>query len=154
MIKEPMQFCAVFLPEENRSVDILELIEHPELLEFHLSTMNLYKAMCALGNFRVAHALCSYIDQQQFLYCIKSSYLDGRLREVYHELLIDIHLGAHANTRQHTQGEFIIPLTEETRQISLYEDSLSKDPGLPGMGTYTSLRKVDLSFFFACKKQL
>ena len=57
-VKDPMQFCAVFLPEENRSVDILELIEHPELLEFHLSTMNLYKAMCALGNFRVAHALC------------------------------------------------------------------------------------------------
>ena len=139
-IEKPMQFCAVFLPEENRSVDILELTEHPSLLEFHLSTLNLYKAMCALGNFRVAHALCSYIDQQQFLYCIKSSYLDGRLREVYHDLLIDIHLGAHANARQHTQGEFIIPLTDETKEVALYDDPEVKDPGLPGMGRFTSLR--------------
>ena len=68
------QFCAVYLPEENRSVDILELTEYPSLLEFHLSTMNLYRAMCALGNFRVAHALCSYIDQQQFLYCIRKRF--------------------------------------------------------------------------------
>ena len=108
--------------------------------QFETISKPLYKAMCALGNFRVAHALCSYIDQQQFLYCIKSSYLDGRLREVYHELLIDIHLGAHANTRQHTQEEFIIPLTNETKGISLYEDPRNKDPGLPGMGAYTSLR--------------
>ena len=33
---DPMQFCAVYLPEENRSVDILELTEYPELLEFYL----------------------------------------------------------------------------------------------------------------------
>ena len=139
-ISAAMQFCAVYLPEENRSVDILELTENPSLLEFHLSTMNLYKAMCALGNYRVAHALCSYIDQQQFLYCIRSAYLDGRLREAYHELLIDIHLAPHANTRERTLGEFIIPLTSDTKEIQLYEDANEKDPGLPGMGRFTSLR--------------
>ena len=54
--------------------------------------------------------------------------------------MIDIHLAPHANTRQHTQEEFIIPLTGETKAIGLYEDPTVKDPGLPGMGTFTSLR--------------
>ena len=75
-----------------------------------------------------------------FLNLLRSKYLDGRLREAYHELLIDIHLGPHANTREHTQGEFIIPLTNRTKRIQLYDDPAVKDPGLPGMGLFTSLR--------------
>ena len=75
-----------------------------------------------------------------FLNLLRSKYLDGRLREAYHELLIDIHLGPHANTREHTQGEFIIPLTNRTKRIQLYDDPAVNDPGLPGMGLFTSLR--------------
>ena len=69
--------------------------------------------------------------------------MDGRLREAYHELLIDIHLGPHANTREHTQGEFIIPLTNKTKRIQLYDDParVSISEGFP-----RGLSKLNQSF--------
>ena len=139
-VQEPVRFMAVHIPEENRCVDILELIEMPELLRFHSRTMRLYSNMCALGNYRVAHALCSYIDQQQFMYCINSQYLAGPLRVTYHDLLIDIHLAPHADARSKTQNEFVLPLNDELKKKTLYEDPSIKEPGLPGVCKYISLR--------------
>ena len=54
----------LYVPEENRAVDLLELTECPNLMEFHEKTLKLYSMMCALGNCRVAHALCrwSYLN--------------------------------------------------------------------------------------------
>lgn len=55
------KFLAVLIPEENRSINLLELSEYEELQKFHEQTLKLYCAMSALGNHRVAHALCRYI---------------------------------------------------------------------------------------------
>lgn len=52
------KFIAVHIPEENRSINLLELSENEDLLDFHEKTLKLYCAMSALGNHRVAHALC------------------------------------------------------------------------------------------------
>ena len=139
-VEKPIRFLAVHIPEENRCVDILELIEQPELLRFHARTLRLYSNMCALGNYRVAHALCSYIDQQQFIYCINSKYLAGPLRVAYHDLLIDIHLAPHRDARLKTQTEFVLPLNEDLKEKGLYEDPDVKDPGLPGVTDFVSLR--------------
>ncbi|XP_075412509.1 ryanodine receptor 2 [Tenrec ecaudatus] len=136
---DPLQFMSLHIPEENRSVDILELTEQEELLKFHYHTLRLYSAVCALGNHRVAHALCSHVDEPQLLYAIENKYMPGLLRSGYYDLLIDIHLSSYATARLMMNNEFIVPMTEETKSITLFPDE-NKKHGLPGIGLSTSLR--------------
>jgi ryanodine receptor 2 len=63
---------ALHIPEEDRCLDINELIEHPALLTFHTHTLELYRAVCSHGNHRVAHQLTRHVDERQLNYCIKS----------------------------------------------------------------------------------
>ncbi|XP_047184844.1 ryanodine receptor 3 isoform X2 [Scophthalmus maximus] len=135
---EPLQMMAVHIPEENRCLDILELSEHDDLKKFHYHTLKLYCALCALGNTRVAHALCSHMDQSQLLYTIDNQYLSGMLREGFYNVLISIHLETAKEARLMMNNEFIIPVTEETRSIKLFPDE-SKRHSLPGVGLSTSL---------------
>nr|XP_014340342.1 PREDICTED: ryanodine receptor 2 [Latimeria chalumnae] len=136
---EPLQFMSLHISEENRSLDILELTEQEDLLKFHYHTLRLYSAVCALGNNRVAHALCSHVDESQLLYAIKNKYMPGLLRTGYYDLLIDIHLSTYATARLMMNNEFIVPMTEETKSITLFPDE-NKKHGLPGIGLSTSLR--------------
>ncbi|KAL1784292.1 ryanodine receptor 2 [Sigmodon hispidus] len=136
---DPLQFMSLHIPEENRSVDILELTEQEELLQFHYHTLRLYSAVCALGNHRVAHALCSHVDEPQLLYAIENKYMPGLLRTGYYDLLIDIHLSSYATARLMMNNEFIVPMTEETKSITLFPNE-NKKHGLPGIGLSTSLR--------------
>ncbi|XP_074846207.1 ryanodine receptor 2 isoform X10 [Carettochelys insculpta] len=136
---DPLQFMSLHIPEENRSIDILELTEQEELLKFHYHTLRLYSAVCALGNNRVAHALCSHVDESQLLYAIENKYMPGLLRTGYYDLLIDIHLNTYATARLMMNNEFIVPMTDETKSITLFPDE-NKKHGLPGIGLSTSLR--------------
>ncbi|XP_061087166.1 ryanodine receptor 2-like [Conger conger] len=136
---EPLQFMSLHIPEENRSVDILELTEQTDLLKFHYHTLRLYSAVCALGNNRVAHALCSHVDEAQLLYAIENKYMPGLLRTGYYDLLIDIHLSTYATARLMMNNEYIVPMTDETKSITLFPDEKKKH-GLPGIGLSTSLR--------------
>uniref|UniRef100_A0A3B5AHK0 Ryanodine receptor 3 n=1 Tax=Stegastes partitus TaxID=144197 RepID=A0A3B5AHK0_9TELE len=136
---EPLQMMAVHIPEENRCLDILELSEHEDLRKFHYHTLKLYCALCALGNTRVAHALCSHLDQSQFLYTIDNQYLSGMLREGFYNVLISIHLETAKEARLMMNNEFIIPVTDETRSIKLFPDE-SKRHSLPGVSLSTSLK--------------
>ncbi|XP_039637447.1 ryanodine receptor 3 isoform X3 [Perca fluviatilis] len=136
---EPLQMIAVHIPEENRCLDILELSEHEDLRKFHYHTLKLYCALCALGNTRVAHALCSHLDQSQLLYTIDNQYLSGMLREGFYNVLISIHLETAKEARLMMNSEFIIPVTDETRSIKLFPDE-SKRHSLPGVGLSTSLK--------------
>ncbi|KAG7222685.1 hypothetical protein INR49_026294, partial [Caranx melampygus] len=136
---EPLQMMAVHIPEENRCLDILELSELEDLRKFHYHTLKLYCALCALGNTRVAHALCSHLDQSQLLYTIDNQYLSGMLREGFYDVLISIHLETAKEARLMMNNEFIIPVTDETRSIKLFPDE-SKRHSLPGVGLSTSLK--------------
>ncbi|CDQ87471.1 unnamed protein product [Oncorhynchus mykiss] len=115
----------------------------------------LYCALCALGNTRVAHALCSHLDQSQLLYTIDNQYLSGMLREGFYNVLMSIHLETAKEARLMMNNEFIIPVTDETRSIKLFPDE-SKRHSLPGVGLSTSL-KPRLNFsplsFITTKKQ-
>lgn len=122
-----------------RTIDILELTEQEELLKFHYHTLRLYSAVCALGNNRVAHAMCSHVDESQLLYAIENKYMPGLLRAGYYDLLIDIHLNTYATARLMMNNEFIVPMTDETKSITLFPDE-NKKHGLPGIGLSTSLR--------------
>ncbi|XP_028294207.1 ryanodine receptor 3 isoform X8 [Gouania willdenowi] len=145
---EPLQMLAVHIPEENRCVDIMELSEQEDLRKFHYHTLKLYCALCALGNTRVAHALCSHLDQSQLLYTIDNQYLSGVLREGFYNLLISIHLETAKEARLMMKDEFIIPVTAETRSIRLFSNT-SKRHLPPGVGLSTSL-KPRLNFAPPC----
>ncbi|KAI7804180.1 putative ryanodine receptor 3-like [Triplophysa rosa] len=146
--QEPLQMLAVHIPEENRCVDIMELSEQEELRKFHYHTLKLYCALCAHGNTRVSHALCSHLDQSQLLYTIDNQYLSGMLREGFYDVLISVHLETARAARLMMNNEFIIPVTAETRSILLFPDA-SKRHRPPGVGLSTSL-KPKLNFAPPC----
>ncbi|KAJ3591316.1 hypothetical protein NHX12_009262, partial [Muraenolepis orangiensis] len=136
---EPLTMMALHIPEENRCVDILELSERMDLLKFHYHTLKLYDSVCALGNNRVAHALCSHVDESQLFYAIENTYLPGPMRSGFYDLLISMHLESAKRNRLGTNKEFIVPMTDETRAITLYSDQ-DKSHALPGVGLTTCLR--------------
>lgn len=126
-------------------MDILELSERLDLQRFHSHTLRLYRAVCALGNNRVAHALCSHVDQAQLLHALEDAHLPGPLRAGYYDLLISIHLESACRSRRSMLSEYVVPLTEETRAITLFPPGKSAENGprrhgLPGVGVSTSLR--------------
>lgn len=61
------------------------------------------------------------------------------LRAGYYDLLIDIHLSSYATARLMMNNEYIVPMTDETKSITLFPDEKKKH-GLPGIGLSTSLR--------------
>lgn len=108
-------------------------------MKFHYHTLKLYCALCALGNNRISHVLCSHVDQSQLLYAIDNQYLPGLLRSGFYDVLISIHLETAKEARLMMNNEFIIPITDETRSIKLFPDE-SKKHSLPGVGLSTSLK--------------
>ncbi|XP_077528941.1 ryanodine receptor isoform X3 [Haemaphysalis longicornis] len=117
---DPVSMLALHIPEEDRCIDVLELIEHERLLNFHAHTLSLYGSLCFQGNHRAAHMICSHVDEKQLMYAIQSEYLSGPLRTGFTDLLISLHLEFHAYARSLTQNEFIVPLGPDIR--ALYED--------------------------------
>uniref|UniRef100_A0A2K6G8I3 Ryanodine receptor 3 n=1 Tax=Propithecus coquereli TaxID=379532 RepID=A0A2K6G8I3_PROCO len=145
---EPLQMMALHIPEENRCVDVLELCEQEDLMQFHYHTLRLYSALCALGNSRVAYALCSHVDLSQLFHAIDNKYLPGLLRSGFYDLLISIHLANAKERKLMMKNEYIIPITSTTRNIRLYPDK-SKRHGLPGVGLRTCL-KPEFRFSTPC----
>ncbi|XP_053408017.1 ryanodine receptor-like isoform X6 [Mercenaria mercenaria] len=141
-----VQIMAVYIPEEDRSMDILDLIEHPHLLNFHAVTLELYQAVCSHGNHNVASILTGHVDNLQLLYCLQSQYLSGPLRAGFHDLLISMHLDSHTRGRQSTEKEYIIPLTKSMQELSLYRQLSPNSDGfkikhtIPNMDASVSIR--------------
>ncbi|XP_030749975.1 ryanodine receptor isoform X1 [Sitophilus oryzae] len=121
LCEDPISMLALHIPEEDRCIDILELIEMDKLLSFHAHTLTLYSALCYQSNYKAAHVLCKHVDQKQLLYAIKSEYMSGPLRQGFYDLLISLHLEATATTMEVCKNEYVIPLGQELKD--LYEDS-------------------------------
>ncbi|XP_076069948.1 ryanodine receptor isoform X2 [Oratosquilla oratoria] len=117
LCEDAVPMLALHIPEEDRCIDILELIEHEKLLSFHAHSLSLYCAVCYQSNFRAAHTLCSHVDQKQLLYAIQSEYMSGPLRMGFYNLLIAIHLESFANTMEVTHNEFIVPLSPSLKEM-------------------------------------
>ncbi|XP_051937189.1 ryanodine receptor 2 [Hippocampus zosterae] len=143
---EPRQVMALQIPDESRCIDILELSELDDILTFEYHTLLLYCALCALGNARVCHAICSHVDQSQFLHAIQNHHLPGPLRSAFYQLLIQVHLSSNAAARLMMNHEYIVPLSDQTRDITLYPingDNGRKCPlplCIPSMSRSTSLK--------------
>lgn len=123
---------------DDRCVDVLELSELDDLLTFHQHTLRLYSALCSHGNTQVAHAICSHVDQSQLLYALQCRHMPGPLREAYYALLSDVHLNAHANARHAMTHEYIVPMTGDTRSVTLY-NNYRRRHSLPGSVRSASL---------------
>lgn len=108
-------------------------------MKFHFHTLKLYCALCAVGNNRIAHALCSHIDQAQLIFTTEDKYLPGLLRSGFYDLLLSMHLESAKEARLIMNNEFIIPVTDETRSITLFPKN-SRSYGCPGVGLSTCLR--------------
>lgn len=67
---------AIFIPEEDRWISILELNENDRFLEFYHSMLQLYEAVCGQSNNYVAHQVCKLIDERQLMYCIQNQCKD------------------------------------------------------------------------------
>ncbi|KAK3094056.1 hypothetical protein FSP39_023525 [Pinctada imbricata] len=146
LCEDPVGMLAVYIPEEDRSLDILELTEDKPLLDFHAKTLDLYQAVCYHGNHRVANSLKQYVDVRQLMYCAKSEAMSGPLRNGFYNLLIALHLESHATARDMTKNEFIIPLTTESKQLSLYRRPSNQSQeikikhSIPNMDASVSIR--------------
>ncbi|XP_027862465.1 ryanodine receptor 2 [Xiphophorus couchianus] len=117
---DPQQVMTLQIPDENKCVDILELSELDDLLAFHQNILLLYCSLCALGNTRVCHALCSHVDQSQILYAIQNPHLPGPLRLAYYQLFIQVYLSSHTTACLTMNHEYIIPMTDQAREASFY----------------------------------
>ncbi|KAH1010100.1 hypothetical protein HUJ05_004454 [Dendroctonus ponderosae] len=120
LCEDPISMLALHIPEEDRCIDILELIEMDKLLSFHAHTLTLYSALCYQSNYKAAHVLCNHVDQKQLLYAIKSEYMSGPLRQGFYDLLISLHLEATATTMEVCKNEYVIPIGQELKD--LYEN--------------------------------
>ncbi|XP_056903963.1 ryanodine receptor 2-like isoform X5 [Takifugu flavidus] len=134
---EALQAMNLQIPDENRSFDILELSELEDLLTFHHHTLRLYCSLCSLGNTRVSHAICSYMDQSQILHAIQNPHLPGLLRSVFYELLIQVHLSSHTTAYLMMNHEYIVPMTAKARDITLYPSSFTGDNGGTGISNFS-----------------
>ncbi|XP_060521135.1 ryanodine receptor isoform X2 [Cylas formicarius] len=121
LCEDPISMLALHVPEEDRCIDILELIEMDKLLSFHAHTLTLYAALCYQSNYKAAHVLCKHVDQKQLLYAIRSEYMSGPLRQGFYDLLISLHLEATATTMEVCKNEYVIPIGQDLKD--LYEDS-------------------------------
>lgn len=65
--------------------------------------------------------------------------MPGNLRAGFYDLLITAHLSAHSSARQATKYEYIVPLTDAMRSVTLFENN-KKQHSLPGSNIRTSLR--------------
>ncbi|XP_068576132.1 ryanodine receptor 2 isoform X5 [Cebidichthys violaceus] len=145
--QEPLQVMTLQIPDENRSVNILELSELDDLLIFHHHTLLLYCSLCALGNTRVCHALCSHVDQSQILHAIKNPHLPGPLRSAFYQLLTQVHLSSHTTACHMMNHEYIVPMSDQTREITLYPspaNGVNGENGLPPEGISSSSLSTSL----------
>uniref|UniRef100_A0A8C3CY65 Ryanodine receptor 2 n=1 Tax=Cairina moschata TaxID=8855 RepID=A0A8C3CY65_CAIMO len=133
----PLQFMALHIPEENRLM--LFLCKSISGLNWDY----IIKVFCKRSPTPSLNPpklpFCSHVDESQLLYAIENKYMPGLLRAGYYDLLIDIHLNTYATARLMMNNEFIVPMTDETKSITLFPDE-NKKHGLPGIGLSTSLR--------------
>ncbi|RWS23410.1 ryanodine receptor-like protein, partial [Leptotrombidium deliense] len=125
LVDDPVSMLALHIPEEQRCLDVLELIENEKLLVFHAQTLRLYGALCFQGNTRAAHIICSHVDEKQLMYAIKSEYMSGELRSGFADLLISLHLESFAYARSLNQHEFIVPLGKELKELYIDNNNVA-----------------------------
>lgn len=108
------------LPEEDTTMDILEISEDRQLLDFHIQTLQAYRAVSSHSNLKIAEEIGALMDTEQLLQCLKLDGMRYSLRAAYFQLLSELHLKHDVRTRLMMCGEFILPRSECTRSVPLF----------------------------------
>ena len=157
--EDPVSMLAIHIPEEDRCVDVLELIENEKLASFHAQTLKLYSALCFQSNYKAMHAICNYCDRKQLLYSIHNEFMPGILRQAFFDILISLHLESYVTTVEVTQKEFIVPMTDALSELYSEPDmgnslrSLAYESIRPQMSTceitndFSNIKNLDLPEF-------
>lgn len=146
LCEEIVHAQAVFIPEEDRWINVLELNENHVLQEFFESMILLYEAVCDQSNNYVAHQICKMIDERQLFYCIQNQYMSGPLRKGFYDLLIKLHLESYVTSNLITKREYVVPLTPLLYENQLGEhDKLMGDGCFPNRDSFVSVRPSIIS---------
>jgi len=152
--EDPVSMIAIHIPEEDRCIDVLELIENEKLASFHAQTLKLYAALCFQSNYKAMHAICAYCDSKQILYAIKNEFMPGVLRQAFFDILISLHLESYVNTVEITQKEFIVPMTDELAELYSDADMGNSLRSLAYESIRPQMTTCEITSDFSCIKEL
>ena len=118
--KEPSLSIFFTLPQEDRVMDILEISEKHDLMNFHIRTLEAYAAVCSHSNLELAEAISQRMNCKQLLQCLKTGGMRSELKAAYLKLVTYLHLEHEVQTRLLMRGEFILPLNKCTHSVPLF----------------------------------
>ena len=118
--KEPSLSIYITLPQEDRVMDILEISEKHELMNFHIRTLEAYAAVCSHSNLQLAKGICQHIDGRQLLQCLRTEGMRPELKAAYLKLVTYLYLEHEVQTRLLMRGEFILPLSKCSQSVPLF----------------------------------
>ncbi len=133
------------LPQEEETIDILEISEYHSLMDFHIQTLQTYCAVCSHSNLQLAEKISKSLESASMLgyMSVAEESMRYNLMFAYLKLFFALHLKHEVQTKLAMRGEFVIPLSECTQSVSLFPVgspqnrkqvfSLSHAP-LPGIG--------------------
>ena len=74
VVTQEMEFdIMVTLPQEDIVMDILEISEDLDLMDFHVRTLEAFCAVCSHSNLSLTKSIARYIDSEQLLRCLQVS---------------------------------------------------------------------------------
>lgn len=118
--KDPVYSICITLPEEDITMDILELSEDEQLMEFHIQTLKAYAAITSHSNCILTPIIGQVVDSEQLLQCLRTEGLRFSLLSAYYSLVSSLHLQMEVSLRLTMRGEFIIPLSQCTKSATLF----------------------------------
>lgn len=118
--KEPSHSIYITLPQEDRVMDILEISEKHDLMNFHIRTLEAYAAVCSHSNLELTRAISQHIDCRQLLQCLRTDGMRSELKAAYLKLVTYLYLEHEVQTRLLMRGEFILPLSKCTQSVPLF----------------------------------
>ncbi len=143
--KDPSFSVILRLPQEESTLDILELSENHSLMEFHIQTLEAYSAVSSHSNLQLAGKLATSLNSATMLryMSLAEEAMKYNLMFAYLKLFFALHLQHEVQTRLAMRGEFVIPLSECTHSVPLFPVSANgnqkqvfdlRHAPLPGVG--------------------
>ena len=139
--REPSYSVCATLPEEDQVMDLLELSENEQLINFHMSTLKAYSAVSSNCNEAITKKVAAILDPEQLLRCLKLRGMHYSLRATYTQLFNTLHLDPEVHTKLVTRSEFILPLTACETSVPLFLSATQHKPTSPttcGVGWETA----------------
>jgi hypothetical protein len=118
--KQPTYSIYATLPEEDQVMNLLELSEDEQLLQFHISSLKAYRAISSHCNESITRKVGVILDSEQLLHCLKLRGMHYSLWAAYIELFNTLHLDPEVHNKLVTRGEFILPLSTCSHSVPLF----------------------------------